>query len=205
MTVQVAIEYPESYQYEKNIFYAESDVKVVEQLSVAVPKYQGHDDEHTSLYLMPRNVLGKIVTNKNVKLRMGYSMQSVFINSTQQYEYKETRDDIIELMEGVGIKTLDKYGKVTVILEENQQFGDQVVMLNVLITDIASISAENFYEALNLPLASSIKIPLRFSNERAHLFARNLSGIGIGYQLSHPKVVSVALDEFNQTLTLTAG
>ena len=54
-------------------------------------------------------------------------------------------------------------------------------MLNVLITDIASISAENFYEALNLPLASSIKIPLRFSNERAHLFARNLTGIGIGF------------------------
>jgi hypothetical protein len=45
------------------------------------------------------------------------------------------------LIEGVGIRSLDKYGKVTVILEENQSYGAQLVMLNVLITDIYSINA----------------------------------------------------------------
>ena len=50
---------------------------------------------------------------------MGYSLQSVFINTTNQYEYRESSTPIIELIEGVGIRSLDKYGKVTVILEEN--------------------------------------------------------------------------------------
>jgi hypothetical protein len=44
-------------------------------------------------------------------------------------------------------------------------------MLNILITDIYSMSAVNFYEALNLPLASTIYVPIRFVNEHAHLFA----------------------------------
>ena len=63
------------------------------------------------------------------------------MNTTNQYEYRESTSPIIELIEGVGIKSLDKYGKVTVILEENQSYGAQLVMLNLLITDIYSINA----------------------------------------------------------------
>lgn len=48
---------------------------------------------------------------------MGYSMQSVLINSTS-YEYRETSNELIEMVDD-GIRTLDKYGKVTVILEES--------------------------------------------------------------------------------------
>ena len=66
---------------------------------------------------------------------------------------------------------------MTVIVEENQAFSDQVVMLNILITDIYTIAAHNFNEALNLPLGSSISIPLKFYNEHAHLFANNIEGI----------------------------
>lgn len=191
--VQVAIQYPAEFYYEQNWFDTETEIQVVDKLSVAVPEFVGYEDRMTHLYMMPRNVVGKIVTNKNVKLKMGYSMQSVFVNSSNSYQYKEG-GDIIELIDNGGIRTLDKYGKVTVILEESQQAGDQVVMLNVLITDVYSLSAENFYEALSLPLASSINIPLRLQNERGHLFARNLTGISVGVQLSHPRVVTAEFD-----------
>ena len=157
------------------------------------------------MYILPRNVLAKIATNKNVKLKMGYSMHSVYVDSTDSYEYQESTSDIIELVEGVGVRTLDHFGKVTVILEESRMFGAQFVMLNVLIADINSVFVENFYEALSLPLASKITIPVRFKNDRAHLFARDLTGIRVGMRLSHPRVVSAQLDDYNQTLTLTAG
>ena len=75
------------------------------------------------------------------------------------------------------IQTHDKYGKVTVIVEENQAFSDQVVMLNVLITDIYSLAAQNFYEAVSLPLGSSVNIPIKFYNEHAHLFANGIEGV----------------------------
>jgi nitrate reductase NapAB chaperone NapD len=69
--------------------------------------------------LVPRNARAQISTNKNVKLRMGYSMQSVLVNSTS-YEYRETGAELIQMVEN-GVRTLDKYGKVIVILEESQQ------------------------------------------------------------------------------------
>jgi len=89
-------------------------------------------------------------------------MQSVYDYTTNQYEYKESSTPIIDLVNDEFIQTHDKYGKVTVIVEENQAFSDQVVMLNVLITDVHSIAAQNFYDALSLPLGSSIDMPLKF-------------------------------------------
>lgn len=102
------------------------------------------------------------------------------------------------------IQTYDKYGKVTVIVEEGDTFSDQLVMLNVLISDIFSISTVDSYSALNLPLGSAIKLPIHFLNEHAHRFAKNVEGIKLGLILSHPRVVSAQLDQFNQTLTLTS-
>ena len=50
------------------------------------------------------------------------------------------------------------------IVEEGSQGGmsDQIVMLNVLIADIFSMSAMNAYDALTLPLGSSLTLPLHF-------------------------------------------
>jgi hypothetical protein len=55
---------------------------------------------------------------------MGYSMQSVFVNTTQKYEYMQSSNPIISIIDDRKIKTLDKYGKVTLIMEEYQSFGD---------------------------------------------------------------------------------
>jgi len=59
-------------------------------------------------------------------------------------------------------------------MEEENQHAQQVVMLNIFITDIFQISALNFYESLVLPVGSSMNIPLKFQNEHAHLFAMNI-------------------------------
>lgn len=44
--------------------------------------------------------------------------------STNSYQYRDTQTPIIQLVNDEGIKTFDKYGKVTVIIEENQAFSD---------------------------------------------------------------------------------
>ena len=147
-------------------------------------------DKQTHLYLLPPNSLSKIVTNKQTRLKLGYSMQSVYDYTTQQYEYQESKTPLISLVNDESIKTYDKYGKVTVIIEENQAFSDQIVMLNILITDIYTLAVLNYNEALNLPLGSSVKIPIKFYNEHAHLFANNVEGVQVGIELSHPRVVS---------------
>jgi len=58
---------------------------------------------------------------------------------------------------------LEKYGKVTVVVEQGgQSFSDQVAMLNVFIADIYSIQVMDTYESLTLPLGSSFKLPIHF-------------------------------------------
>ena len=111
-------------------------------------------------------------------------------------------------MNDEGIRTYDKYGKVTVIIEESSSSGgglsDQVVMLNVLITDIYTLASKDVYQTLSFPLGSSLSIPLKFQNEHGHLFAHSLEGIEVGLELSHPRVVSAQLDALNQTMMLRA-
>ena len=74
-------------------------------------------------------------------------------------------------------------------MEESHSYGDQVAMLNILITDIYSLAAQNFYEALSLPIGSSMDIPIKFQNEHGHLFARDIQGIELGLKLSNPRIV----------------
>lgn len=167
-----------------------------------MPEFIPDADRQTHLYLLPPRSLSKISTNKKTSLKLGYSMQSVYDYSTQRYEYRESKTPIIELVNNEAIRTLDKYGKVTVHIAEDQAFGDQVVMLNVLITDIHSLAAQNFYEALSLPLGSSLDIPIKFQNEHAHLFANDVEGVHVGIELSHPRVVTAELGKYNSTLTL---
>jgi hypothetical protein len=66
------------------------------------------------------------------------------------------------LINDEGIRTFDKYGKVTVIIEENQAFSDQVVMLNVLITEIYNLAAKDAYQTLSFPLGSTMNVPVKF-------------------------------------------
>ena len=82
-----------------------------------------NSDRQTHLYMIPRNSISKITTNKEAKLKMGYSMQSVFVNTTKTFEYRESNEPIIDLKDGA-IHTLDKYGKVTVVMEEDHSYGD---------------------------------------------------------------------------------
>ena len=126
-----------------------------------ISQFQTDHDHQTHLYMIPRNSYGTLTTNKKSKVKMGYSIQSIFMNTTGTFQQVETKEPIIDLVEG-GIRTNDKYGKATVIMEEDHSYGDQVAMLNILITDIYSMAAQNFYEALSLPVGSSIEIPIKF-------------------------------------------
>jgi hypothetical protein len=67
-------------------------------------------------------------------------------------------------------------------------------MLNILITDIFNMACKEVYSALSFPLGSQMSIPIKFQNEHAHQFANNIEGISVGFELSHPRVVSASLD-----------
>lgn len=114
------------------------------------------------MYLLPPKALNKIETNKNTRLRLGLSLQSVYDCNTNRFEYQDSQTPIIELVKDSSIRTLDKYGKVTVLVEENESLGSQLAMLNVVIADIYSIASMSAYEALSLPLGSSIQLPINF-------------------------------------------
>lgn len=162
VTLSLAIEYPDQYKSERNWFSKTVILRIKDMLSVGIPEFMNNPDKHTHLYLMPPNTYTKIETNRRTRLRLGYSQQSVYDYSSNSYQYKDSQSPIIQLVNEEGIRTSDKYGKVTVIIEENQAFNDQVVMLNVLITDIYSIATKDVYQALSFPLGSTMNIPIKF-------------------------------------------
>jgi hypothetical protein len=112
------------------------------------------------MYLVPPHTLTKIETNKQTRLKLGYSQQSVFDYSTQQFKYQEATSPIIELVNDEAIRTFDKYGKVTLLVEEGGAFSDQIVMLNIKIADVHTLSTMRSYDALSLPLGSSLTLPI---------------------------------------------
>jgi hypothetical protein len=130
--------------------------------------------------------------NREAHLKLGYSMQSVYDYASGDYQYKESATPIIALENDEGIRTFDKVGKVTVIIEENQAFSDQVVMLNVQVAHIYTLSVAEAYSTLTFPMASAISLPIK------------IEGISVGVELSHPRVVKAKLDHFNSTLVLEA-
>jgi hypothetical protein len=67
-------------------------------------------------------------------------------------------------------------------------------MLNLLITDIFTLTTKDAYQTLSFPLGSQMQIPIKLQNEHGHQFANNIEGIEIGIELSHPKVISARLD-----------
>lgn len=82
---------------------------------------------------------------------------------SRKYRYQESQSPIISLVNDDSIRTHDKFGKVTVIVAENSHsFSDQIAMLNVLIQDVFAIATMKTYDVLNLPLGSSISLPIHF-------------------------------------------
>ena len=73
VTVLLAIEYPDKYRSEQNWFKSTVTVKVTDRLTINVPQYSTNLEKETHLYMVPPHSLTKIQTNKQTKLKLGYS------------------------------------------------------------------------------------------------------------------------------------
>lgn len=68
---------------------------------------------------------------------MAYSKEMILSNTSNHVEYRDPEEPIIQFEnDKKTIRSLDRYGKATVIMEEENQQAHQVVMLNIFITDI---------------------------------------------------------------------
>ena len=111
---------------------------------------------------------------------------------------------ILKIKEDGYIQTLDKYGKATVVIEENTSLENQVVMLNIMISQVYSLSIEKPYEALNLPMGSETNLKVTLQEENARSFADKIEGVDLFIENSHPHIVEATLDKYNSTLSLNA-
>ena len=73
VTVKLAIEYPSKYRAEQNWFRSSVTVKVTDRLMINVPQYSTPAEKETHLYLVPPQTQTKIETNKQTRLKIGYS------------------------------------------------------------------------------------------------------------------------------------
>lgn len=96
-------------------------VKVTKQLELFVNKYSSGASSDTHMYLIPPMTTGHIHTNIDTKLKLGYSTVSVYDHSTNSYRNEEATHPIVKLLDNKAIQTSEKYGKVTVVVEQGGQ------------------------------------------------------------------------------------
>lgn len=94
------------------------------------------------------------------------SLETNFNQRTNAYELVKTKYPMIQLVHNEGVRTQDRYGKVTIIIEDT--ISHQVVMLNLVIADIFNIATKEAYTCLSFPLGSTMNIPVKLQNENAH-------------------------------------
>lgn len=84
-------------------------------------EYSTAPKDSTHMYLIPPNAIGHIHTNIDTKLQLGYSTVSVYDHSTNSYRSEEATNPIVSLVDNKAIQTFEKYGKVTVVIEQGGQ------------------------------------------------------------------------------------
>lgn len=220
ISVRMAIEYPEKYKYEKNFFQHSIRVKVTDKLTMHVPEFIEYPTKEPHIYILPPLCRNKIVTNKDANVKLAYSIQTG-THYDRGYDCLQRGDDvllvkdesipdggienpILKIQKDGYIETLDKYGKATVVIEENQSLENQIVMLNIMISQVYSLSIEKPYTALNLPMGSETNLKVTFQEENARSFAEKIIGVEMFIENSHPHIVKASLDYYNSTLNLNA-
>ena len=219
ISVRMVIEYPKEYKYEKNFFSDTVRIKIIDMLTMEVPEFIENPTKEPHIYILPPLSQNKIVTNKDAKVKLAYSIQTGIhhergleclrsnenIITDNSEDHRKLNDSpILRILDGGYLQTLDKYGKATVVIEENQSFENQIVMLNIMISQIFSISIEKPYTALNLPMGSETNLKVTFQEENARSFADKIEGVDLFIENSHPHVVKASLDYYNSTLNLNA-
>ena len=74
--VKMAIEYPEEYRNEQNFFTHNIRVKVTDKLTMNVPEFIEYPEQQPHVYVLPPLAQNKIVTNKDAKVKLAYSIQT---------------------------------------------------------------------------------------------------------------------------------
>jgi hypothetical protein len=69
---------------------------------------------------------------------------------------------------------------------------------------VSSVAVEKPYASLSLPMGSESSIPVALQEENGRSFLKNVEGVSISIENSHPQYVKASLDFFNSTLTLLA-
>ena len=66
-----------------------------EKLQIEVPEFINNEEKQTHLYLMPPSTYSKIETNRQTRLRLGLSLQSVFDYQSGSYKMTESTTPMI--------------------------------------------------------------------------------------------------------------
>lgn len=103
ISVTLAIEYPSLYKNDQNVFFTSATVKVASRLSVQVNKDSTSSQESFTMFLLPPNSVGFIKANLNTKLKLGYSIVSVYDRSTGTHRSEEATTPLVKLVDNKAI------------------------------------------------------------------------------------------------------
>ena len=187
-------------------------IRVIEPLSVDVPTYVGSPNyagaptwdansvckaippAHPALLLLPPHIEYQISPNNADDRNLRYSISAPAASASK-----------VSLSETGLLTTQGEKGRVTVLVEDTE-VDSELLMVNVLITNIYSILVENSYGVLTLPTDadSHLKIHLQDTLGRAFPSPNELGKLSLGLSISDHRILEGSLVEKNSILYLRA-
>lgn len=78
-------------------------MKVAPKLKIQVNEFSTQSSDGTHMYLIPPNSIGHISTNIDTKLKLGYSVVSVYDHSTHSYRSEDSTTPLVKLIDNKAI------------------------------------------------------------------------------------------------------
>ncbi len=97
------------------------------------------------------------------------------------------------------IQAHEKFGKATVVIDEHS--GDET-RVNLRVAAVHAILVERTYTLGNMAIGGETDVKVTYQDMVGRSFARNVEGLAVVIELSHPHILSAKMDYYNSTITL---
>ena len=203
VSVTASISYPSPYKMHRPYEFKTSiKLNINDEVYVNLPVFYGNSEKKTGLYLIPFSVDHELHTNKDSQ--QSYSI----IRQYDIHDIKNQNAKIISLTDSGRVTSYNREGVAYVSitqLNNKENINNQVpVTLPIFVSNFHNIFIEKTHTIIDMEVSQELILKVILQHYHGLLFAEKFEGISLRVVVSHPKIATAELSDFNSKLRIKA-
>ena len=203
VSVTVSINYPYPYKMHKPYEFKTSiKLNINDEVYVNLPFFYGNSEKKTGMYLIPFNIEHELHTNKD------YEQSYSIIRQYDIHDVNNQNAKIISLTDSGRVKSYNREGVAYVSitqLNNKENINNKVpVTLPIFVSNFHNIFIEKTHTIIDMEVSQELILKVILQHYYGLLFAEKFEGISLRVVVSHPKIATVELSDFNSKLRIKA-